>query len=117
MLRSLARAMSSVLVGPVERPDEPVERRRLVVEAPFWSVRCCAARPSFSASAVRPERSLDLVRLRVCRFFLGDLRFVEPDSLSAMAMACFRLLTGCSERPLLSSPFLYSCMTRSVLAF
>src|SRR4051812_11195250 len=92
MLRFLARSISSVLVGPVTRPEAPVDRRRDVPAAPLASVRRCAARPSFSASAVRPVRSFDFVLLRFARFFLGELRLEEPDSLSAIAIACLRLL-------------------------
>src|SRR5690349_2628359 len=116
MLRRLARSISSALVGPRRRPDEPVARRRLVPAAPLASVRRCALRPSFSASAVRPLRSLLFVLLRLARFFLGELRLDDPDSLRAMAIACLRLFTFCPERPLSSSPFLYSCITRSVVA-
>src|SRR4051812_4738974 len=116
MFRFLARSISSLLVGPLTRPEEPLVRRRLVPDRPLASVRRCALLPSFSASAVLPRRSLDLLRLSFRRFLLGELRLDDPDSLSAMAMACLRLLTLSPER-LSSSPFLYSCITRSVGGF
>src|SRR5882724_5061240 len=116
MLRDLARPISSALVGPVTRPDPPVALRRLVPAAPLASVRRCAPWPSFWASAVLPVRSFDFVLLRLARFFFGELRLDEPASLSAMAIACLRLFTLAPLRPLSSSPFLNSCITRSVVA-
>src|SRR5262249_40004273 len=70
--------------------------------------------PSLSCWAVRPAASLRLLRARLRWFSFGLSYFASPASLSAMAIAWRRFLT-LPARPLFSSPWAYSCMTRPMV--
>lgn len=72
--------------------------------------------PSAEDSAVAPARWRRLVRVKLRLFFAGVSWLEAPASCRAIATACLRFFTF-FRPPLLSTPSLNSCITRSMIPF